>query len=87
MIFPHAHKYSYDDEVKELKLTASSGHACLIKEMDFEDPHMLDVVIKNSNVVINLCGPRRWAREYSDIEDANIITARNIAKACLETLV
>lgn len=82
LIYPHSHKYAYDDEVKELKLTAASGHATLIKEMDFDDHNMLDVVIKNSNVVINLCGPKRWAKDYEDIEDANVVTARNIAKAC-----
>ena len=30
--------------------------------MDFDDPHMIDIMVKNSNVVINMCGPRRWVK-------------------------
>ena len=63
LVFPHNHDYIYDDDVKELKLCAASGYSHLgilhlmkVKHMDFDDPKMIDLVIKNSNVVINLIG-------------------------------
>jgi len=43
---------------------------------------MLDRVIKNSNVVINLVGPKREVKDLKEAEDINIKYAKNIAKAC-----
>lgn len=58
VIFPYTHRYPYDDDVKELKLCSGSGQSFLVRHMNFDDPKMLDRVIANSNVVINLVGPR-----------------------------
>jgi len=81
VIFPHNHRYPYDDEVKELKLCASLGQSWIARHMIFEDDKMLDRVIANSNVVINLVGPRRNIRHYSDYEYVNLEIPKRIAAA------
>lgn len=82
VIFPHCHRYPYDDEVKELKLCASLGQSFIVKHMNFDDTKMLDRVIANSNVVINLVGPRRNIRRFKDYEYVNVEIPRRIAAAC-----
>lgn len=82
LIFPHIHKYSYDDDVKELKLCAGSGYSFIVKHMDFDNMEMIDRVIKNSNVVINLVGPRKNVKQRRDFERINIDIAGRIAEAC-----
>lgn len=81
LLFPHCHKYSYDDEVKELKLCASLGQSWIVRHMVFEDDKMLDRVIQNSNVVINLIGSRKNIKKYADYEYANVEIPRRIAEA------
>ncbi len=49
--------------------------------MNFDDPKMLDRVIANSNVVINLVGPRLGVKTTEQAEMINVKYARNIAKA------
>ena len=68
IIFPHCHECPYDDEVKELKLSGGSGYTFIVKNMDFNDKNMIDRVIKNSNVVINLVGPRTKLKKREDFE-------------------
>ncbi|KRX03411.1 hypothetical protein PPERSA_02790 [Pseudocohnilembus persalinus] len=80
--FPHCHQYNYDDAVKELKLCAVSGQSYLMKHFDFDNEEMLDRAIENSNVVINLCGPRKQVKKLGDAEYVNIDISRKIAKAC-----
>jgi hypothetical protein len=41
---------------------------------------MLDKVIKNSNVVINLVGPRRRVKDIIEAEYINVDIAMRIAK-------
>jgi len=43
---------------------------------------MIDNVVKNSNVVINLIGPRHSIKKLSEFEYANITIAKKIAQAC-----
>lgn len=81
LVFPHCHRYPYDDEVKELRLTASLGKAYLAKHMNFDDLKQIDRVMQNSNVVINLVGPRKNVRHLSEFEYANIEIPRRIAAA------
>lgn len=40
----------------------------------------MDRVIKNSNVVINMVGPRKWVKDQSLMEEINIDHSRRIAK-------
>lgn len=82
VIFPHNHKYFFDDEVKELKLCASTGYSYIVRNMNFDDTKMIDRVIANSNVVINLIGARRNIKLREDYERANITLAKRIAQAC-----
>ena len=82
LIFPHCHQYIYDDEVKELKLCAGSGQSFLVRHMNFDDLKMIDRVIANSNVVINLLGPRKKIKNINDFEYINSIVPRRIAQAC-----
>lgn len=82
LIFPHNHQYAYDDHVKELKLCAGSGQSYLIKHMNFEDLKLIDRTIANSNVVINLLGPRKNIKNIRDFEYINTIVPRRIAEAC-----
>lgn len=79
MIFPHNHEYIYDDEVKELKLCGASGYTHLVKHFDFDDPKMYDRVIKNSNVVINLVGPRHSVKSREEFDYINIEISKRIA--------
>ena len=58
VIFPHQNHRPFNDEVKELKLCATSGMSYIQPNMDFDDLDMLDRMIQNSNVVINLVGTR-----------------------------
>lgn len=82
LIFPYKREYSYDDEVKELKLCAASGYSYLLKFMDYDNTEMIDRAIKNSNVVINLIGPRRGVKKLEEAEYINITIAKRIAEAC-----
>jgi len=82
IVYPHNHRYVYDDEVKELKLTGSSGQTWLIKQMNYDDLKMIDRVIANSNVVVNLIGPRKTIKHRADFEYVNIEIPRRIAAAC-----
>ena len=82
LIFPHSHHFTYDDEVKELKLCAGTGQSYLVKHMDFDDLKMIDRVIANSNVVINLLGPRKKIKSPKDFEYINRTVPRRIAQAC-----
>jgi NADH dehydrogenase (ubiquinone) 1 alpha subcomplex subunit 9 len=50
--------------------------------MNFDDPKMIDRVIRNSNVVINMVGPRKQIRKLHDFEYANIDIPKRIAEAC-----
>lgn len=50
--------------------------------MNFENDEMLDRVIKNSNVVINLVGPKQKVKYLKDAEYININISKRIAKAC-----
>ena len=50
--------------------------------MDFDDTKMIDRVIKNSNVVINLVGPRYKEKKRSEFEYINIEISKRIADAC-----
>jgi len=64
-----------------LRLTASLGKAYLAKHMNFDDLKMVDRVMTNSNVVINLVGPRKNVRKLSEFEYTNIEIPRRIAAA------
>lgn len=82
LVFPHCHMYPFDDEVKELKLCANLGQSFIVKHMNFDDPKMIDRCIRNSNVVINLVGPRRIIKRREDYEYVNIDVPKRIAEAC-----
>lgn len=82
VIFPHCHRYAFDDDVKELKLCASSGMSFLARGMDFDDLKMIDRMVQNSNVVVNLAGPRKNIKYRKDFEYVNIEIPRRIAAAC-----
>jgi NADH dehydrogenase (ubiquinone) 1 alpha subcomplex subunit 9 len=82
LIFPHDHRFLYDDEVKELKLCAGTGQSYLVRDMDFDDLKMIDRVIANSNVVINLLGPRKKVKNIKEFEYINRTVPRRIAQAC-----
>ena len=44
----------------------------LVKHFDFDDPDMYDRVVKNSNVVINMVGPRLKVKDRKEFEYINI---------------
>lgn len=81
IVFPHCHDQSFDDHVKELKVTGSLGQTFLVKHMNFNDPKMIDRTMANSNVVINLLGPRRNIKLYDDYEFINVEVPRRLARA------
>lgn len=53
-----------------------------MKHFNFEDEAMIDRAIANSNVVINLIGPRKGIKKLGDAEYINIELSKKIAKAC-----
>lgn len=53
-----------------------------MKHFNFEDEDMLERSIANSNVVINLVGPRKGVKKLKDAEYINIDLSKKIAKAC-----
>jgi len=53
-----------------------------MKHFNFEDDAMIDRAIANSNVVINLIGPRKGIKKLGDAEYINIELSKKIAKAC-----
>lgn len=65
-----------------MKLCAVSGQAYLMKHFDYDNEEMIDRAIANSNVVINLVGPRKGVKKLSDAEYINIDISKKIAKAC-----
>lgn len=81
-MFPTTTIFPYNDEHKELKLCAALGKSWIVKHMNFNDERMVERMVANSNVVINLCGPRKRVKYRKDFEDVNIKVARNIARAC-----
>lgn len=82
VVFPTTSVFPYIDELKELKLCTALGKSWIVKNMNFNDEQMVERMVANSNVVINLCGPRKKVKHRKDFEDVNIKVARNIAKAC-----
>ena len=51
-------------------------------ESDLRDQRFIEDMVKNSNVVINLLGPRKSLKKRQDFENINIDVAERIAKAC-----
>jgi nucleoside-diphosphate-sugar epimerase len=81
LIFPHDHHFAYNDEVKELRLCAAIGNTAVHRDMSFENRDMIDWTMENSNVVINLLGPRRDVKRRNDYEYINIEVPKRIAQA------
>lgn len=75
VLFPHQNHRPFNDEVKELKLCATSGMSYIQPLMDFNDLDMIDRMVKNSNVVINLVGTRQWKKKLKEYEEGNIKVA------------
>lgn len=50
-----------------------------MKHFNFEDDAMIDRAIANSNVVINLVGPRKGVKKLSEAEYINIDLSKRIA--------
>ena len=68
--------------MKELKLCAVTGQSVLVRDMNFNNKDMIDWTMANSNVVINLLGPRAWIKSRKDFEYINITVPKRIAEAC-----
>lgn len=67
--------------MKELKLCANLGQSWIVRNMNFNDFKMVQRVMSNSNVVVNMCGPRRKIKHKKDFEEVNINVARKVARA------
>ena len=50
--------------------------------MNYKDQDQIERMVKNSNVVVNLLGPRHKLKKKEDFEFINIEVAERIAKAC-----
>lgn len=50
--------------------------------MNYKDQDQIERMVKNSNVVVNLLGPRQKLKKREDFEFINIEVAERIAKAC-----
>jgi len=68
--------------VKELRVCQSPGQNLLIPDMNFDNKEMIRWTMENSNVVVNLLGPRKNLKKRSDFEYINIEVPRRIAREC-----
>lgn len=50
--------------------------------MNYKDQDQIERMVRNSNVVVNLLGPRHKLKKREDFEFINIEVAERIAKAC-----
>ncbi|CAD8065357.1 unnamed protein product [Paramecium primaurelia] len=82
LIFPHNHQYNYEDHVRELKTTSGPGQNWLLHDMNYDNKEMIEWTMKNSNVVVNLLGPRKHLKNRKDFEWINITVPKRIAEAC-----
>jgi NADH dehydrogenase (ubiquinone) 1 alpha subcomplex subunit 9 len=84
LIFPINYEFHYQhaEPIKELKLCASTGKSWIHKEMNYRDQSMIERMINNSNVVVNLVGPRKTVKKREDFEFVNIEISERIAHAC-----
>lgn len=84
LIFPVTteHKYHHADDIKELKMCASTGKSWVHRDMNYKDQDMIERMVNNSNVVINLLGPRKKVKKREDYEFINIEVPERIAYAC-----
>jgi len=53
-----------------------------MKHFNFDNDELVDRAVANSNVVINLVGPRKGVKRLADAEYINIDISKKIAKAC-----
>ena len=53
-------------------MCGNTGKIAIVDSIDFADDKMLDWVMQDSNVVINLIGPRKYVRDWEDIKNINI---------------
>ena len=82
VIFPSTSPFPYADEHKELKLCAALGKSWIVRQMNFNNEKMIDRMVATSNVVVNLCGPRKRVKYLEDFKHVNIDVARRVARAC-----
>lgn len=64
-----------------MKLCGNLGQSWIVKNMNFNDFKMVQRVMSTSNVVVNMCGPRKRITSRKDFEEVNIEVPRKIARA------
>ena len=76
--------YAGGDNIRELKNAAKPGNVTLVNGLNLKNQTMIENLVANSNVVINLLGPRTFLRRHQTqkFEDINIEAAERIAEAC-----
>jgi len=72
----------WDDNFKEVKVTADLGYKAYVKLQDFTAANDIDHVIRDQNTVINTIGSSVYYQRESDFEEANIGVPMAIAKSC-----
>lgn len=72
----------YWDHPKELKLAGHTHKTWVNWKVDHRDQRYIEDLVRNSNVVINLIGPRRRCKKMEDFQYVNIDLAERIAQAC-----
>lgn len=74
----------WNNRIKDLKVTADLGYKSFVRLTDFTCERETEMVMKNSNVVINCIGSKMWHKTEHDFETANIhipmTLAKNVAK-------
>lgn len=75
----YKHRLLFDDCIKELKLCTASGKSAIIRDMEYDNKEMIDWTMQNSNVVVNLLGPRFNVKKRSDFEYINIEVPKRLA--------
>ncbi len=81
-IYPYRNLGSnFNNRIRDLKTTADVGYRAFVRLTDFTSERETAMVMKNSNVVINLIGNKMYHKTEEDFETANIRIPLAIAKS------
>lgn len=66
------HNFRHSDQLKELRTCGPTHRTWLDYSMNYKDQKQLEKMVMNSNVAINLLGPRHKIKKIEDFEFINI---------------
>lgn len=79
MTYPQRFTHEFIEEAEFLEMTGNTGQVYIYKKTNFDNPHILRKLIKPSNVVVNLIGPRYTYQKIEQFEEVNVHIPRRLA--------